>query len=461
MSEKKRDALTQVIIDRWPLIFGNVDPSWNTILSSNELKNHFYNALRASYAMFKTSGGTTALFDSLPLEQQIQHLSTSIDRYILPAVSNMMMPFILTSLSRLKVVIIGQDPYPDSSKARGLAFSTGNPSVDPISIPQSLDAIYKSLHKYGHISQMPDHGCLFNWAAQGVLMLNVTPLYISKECQKPLKEHWLPFTRGFIKLLASQGSSNIVWVLFGNEAQALHSMIISATQGPSALPTVTATLTPTVKVYTFRHPSPQANNMLAEDMKFSNVDHFGTINKMLAVASQPPINWSVTSDTEIYCDGSVLGVEDRRAGYAFVYGAGPHRGLIVYQAITSQEQQPDQLTSNRAEVMAIIKALESSLIKQTTGQLKVITDSTYACNMASSYVYSWDDNKAQSQKNYDLFVVLKSLIQRVNKAYVKYGGVLFYQMPRKSNSALVLADDYAKAAAQSPDTAQKYIYMNF
>ena len=188
--------------------------------------------------------------------------------------------FILTPLSNVKVVILGQDPYHCNEihhdkiipQAMGLSFSVPK----GMKIPSSLQNIYKNLLKYKHIEIKPNHGNLSFWAYQGCLMLN-TSLTVQHSYPNSHSKYWLPFTDKIIKYISNK-LNNIVFVLWGNPAlnklnlidQNKHKIIISS------------------------HPSGLSyNKKLKNYDSFENTDHFGEINKYLKEKNKKQIIWQV------------------------------------------------------------------------------------------------------------------------------------------------------------------------
>ncbi len=123
-----------------------------------------------------------------------------------------------TSFENTKVVILGQDPYHGEGQAHGLAFSVKK----DCNIPPSLKNIYIELKEDLKIS-IPEHGCLENWAKQGVLLLN-TVLTVEKSKAASHAnllgkgEGWETFTRQIIKILNNR-KSHLVFILWGAYAK--------------------------------------------------------------------------------------------------------------------------------------------------------------------------------------------------------------------------------------------------
>ena len=191
--------------------------------------------------------------------------------------------FNLTPLKKVKVVIIGQDPYHGSNtvkigdeeklvpQAMGLSFSV----PEGIAIPSSLDSIYKNLKKYGHIEERPTHGNLEKWAKQGCLMLNAT-LTVQAKCPNSHQKYWTPFTDEVIKYI-SKKRKNVIFVLWGKFALDKMSLIDTEKH----------------HVIISSHPSGYScNNKLRQYSAFVDQDHFGLINEYLKERKKKQIKWT-------------------------------------------------------------------------------------------------------------------------------------------------------------------------
>lgn len=132
---------------------------------------------------------------------------------IYPPQEDLFNAFKLTPYSEVRVVILGQDPYHGPNQAHGLCFSV-RPGVPA---PPSLKNIFQELHQDLGI-KIPNHGCLENWAKQGVLLLNSV---LSVEAGKPGSHAnigWQRFTDAVIEGL-NQHPKPIVFLLWGAYAQ--------------------------------------------------------------------------------------------------------------------------------------------------------------------------------------------------------------------------------------------------
>jgi len=132
---------------------------------------------------------------------------------VLPGRDDVFAALKLTELAAVKVVLLGQDPYPTPGHAHGLCFSV-RPTVKPI--PGSLRNIYKELAAdVGFVP--PGHGCLEAWAGQGVLLLNTVMTVRAGEAAAHQKRGWETFTDRVIDAVNAK-NERVVFVLWGRHA---------------------------------------------------------------------------------------------------------------------------------------------------------------------------------------------------------------------------------------------------
>ena len=118
-----------------------------------------------------------------------------------------------TPLAKVKVVIIGQDPYHGPGQAHGLCFSV----LPGVPVPPSLQNIFKELQRDLNI-EPPGHGCLQAWAEQGVLLLNTVLTVRAGQAHSHAAFGWETFTDCVIRRLAEQ-REGLVFILWGSHAQ--------------------------------------------------------------------------------------------------------------------------------------------------------------------------------------------------------------------------------------------------
>lgn len=171
-----------------------------------------------------------------------------------------------TPYDRVKVVILGQDPYHGPNQAHGLSFSV----MPGVKVPPSLKNIYKELHADVGCP-IPSHGYLKNWADQGVLLLNTVLTVRAGQANSHRGKGWEVFTDKVIKMLNDR-EEPVIFVLWGNPAQKKLAFIDQDKHG-----TILST-----------HPSP-----LSAHRGFLGSRPFSTINRMLENNGQSPINWCI------------------------------------------------------------------------------------------------------------------------------------------------------------------------
>jgi uracil-DNA glycosylase len=174
--------------------------------------------------------------------------------------------FRLTPLSKVKVVIIGQDPYHNENQAHGLCFS-----VKPgLAIPPSLVNIYKEL-KDDLGCYIPNMGCLEKWAKQGVLLLNTVLTVRAHEAYSHQGKGWERFTDAVLSKLNSLDRP-IVFILWGKPAQRKRSMLSNNKHLILEAP----------------HPSP-----LSAYRGFFGSKPFSKTNEFLLKNKLEPIDWQI------------------------------------------------------------------------------------------------------------------------------------------------------------------------
>src|ERR1044071_2271631 len=154
-------------------------------------------------------------FDKPYFENIVLHLKTerSQGKVIYPPGSLIFNAFNTTSFNKVKVVILGQDPYHGPHQAHGLCFSVQN-GVPP---PPSLVNIFKELHDDSGVP-IPGHGNLTHWAEQGVFLLNASLTVRAGEPMSHSKIGWATFTDTVIKKI-SEEKEHVVFMLWGKFAQ--------------------------------------------------------------------------------------------------------------------------------------------------------------------------------------------------------------------------------------------------
>jgi uracil-DNA glycosylase len=171
-----------------------------------------------------------------------------------------------TPFEKVKVVILGQDPYHGSGQAHGLCFSV----PQGIPKPPSLVNIFKELHSDLGIP-IPEHGNLEKWADQGVLLINATLTVRDSQAGSHQKHGWETFTNRVIEVV-SQEKSGVVFLLWGRFAQAKESLIDSGKH----------------LILKSAHPSP-----LSAYNGFFDCRHFSKANDYMENQGKTRIDWTL------------------------------------------------------------------------------------------------------------------------------------------------------------------------
>ncbi|MFA5831459.1 MAG: uracil-DNA glycosylase [Candidatus Paceibacterota bacterium] len=216
-----------------------IEPSWKKALSSEFDKSYF--AELADFVRNEYQGET-----------------------VYPPPKFVFRAFELCPFDKVKVVILGQDPYHGPKQANGLCFSV-NPKI---SIPPSLQNIYKEIQNDLAV-QPPSTGDLASWAEQGILLLNATLTVRANAPGSHQHRGWEEFTDAVIKTLSDK-KEHLVFLLWGKYAQEKGAHIDKEKH----------------LVLTAAHPSPfSAYN------GFFGCRHFSKTNEYLAMHGEKPIEW--------------------------------------------------------------------------------------------------------------------------------------------------------------------------
>ncbi len=186
---------------------------------------------------------------------------------VYPPADDIFNAFHFTPLSKVKVLLLGQDPYHNEHQAHGLSFSV---LPDQPEIPPSLQNIYKELQEDQGCT-IPDNGYLKKWADQGVLLLNTVLTVRAHQANSHQGKGWEKFTDAIIQAVNAQNRP-IVYFLWGRPAQ-------------SKIPMLT---NPRHLILTAPHPSP-----LSAYRGFFGCKHFSQANEFLMKNGEEPIDWQI------------------------------------------------------------------------------------------------------------------------------------------------------------------------
>lgn len=218
-----------------------IEQSWKNALSS-EFQKEYFGRLVSFLYQEKAEGKT-----------------------IFPPGSQIFRAFDLTPVDKVKVVILGQDPYHGVGQAHGLSFSV----PDGVPAPPSLKNIFKEIESDLGV-KMSGYPNLENWARQGVLLLNAVLTVRSGEAASHSKIGWQEFTDAVIKYI-SDNCEGVVFMLWGNFARTKSELIDHSRH----------------VVLEAAHPSPLARGA------FFGCRHFSRANEALTAYGRTPIDWTL------------------------------------------------------------------------------------------------------------------------------------------------------------------------
>lgn len=208
---------------------------------------------------------------AIPAETWWLRLEAFVDRAyqtqcIYPPRTDLFRALHTTPFTQVRVVILGQDPYPGEGQAHGLSFS-----VKPgVALPRSLQNIFKELES--DLEIRPAHtGCLESWARQGVLLLNTVLTVQAGASHSHRNQGWEQFTDQILIAL-DQRPDPIAFVLWGKPARQKKKLL----KAPQHL------------ILESAHPSP-----LSAHQGFFGSRPFSKLNAWLHQQNKPPIDWQI------------------------------------------------------------------------------------------------------------------------------------------------------------------------
>ena len=219
-----------------------IESSWYKILANDFNAPYFYN------------------LKQFLLEEKKRHT-------IYPPGNQIFSAFNLTPFDKVKIVIIGQDPYHGKGQAHGLCFSVAK----GINKPPSLVNIFKEIQSDLGF-EIPENGNLESWAQQGVLLLNATLTVRANQAGSHQNKGWETFTDAVISKLSAQ-KDHLIFMLWGNFAIAKATLIDQNKH----------------QILTAPHPSP-----FSVHRGFFGCRHFSRANDLLKEKGKSPVNWQIT-----------------------------------------------------------------------------------------------------------------------------------------------------------------------
>lgn len=217
-----------------------LEPEWNKVLSD------FFNK---------------PLFEELTNFVETEYLN----KRIFPKKENIFKAFWNTPFSKVKVVILGQDPYHGQGQAHGLAFSV----QDGVKVPPSLKNIYKEIEAEFGIKKDFTNGNLEGWTKQGVFLLNSVLTVVENTPASHQKKGWEGFTDYAIESLSKE-REGLVFMLWGNFAKSKASIIDESKH----------------LILTAPHPSP-----FSVHTGFFGCNHFRLCNEYLVKNGEKEVKW--------------------------------------------------------------------------------------------------------------------------------------------------------------------------
>jgi uracil-DNA glycosylase len=219
-----------------------IEDSWKAVLT-DEFNKPYFSELRQFLQKEKTAGKT-----------------------IYPAGSLIFNAFNSTLFDKVRVVILGQDPYHGAGQAHGLCFSVQH-GIKP---PPSIVNIYKEL-KSDVGFEIPSHGNLQKWTTQGVFLLNAILTVEANQPASHQKSGWQEFTNAVIEKLSKE-KTGLIFLLWGNFAQQKAVLIDESKHTILKAP----------------HPSP-----FSAHTGFFGCKHFSKTNEILKAKGEVEIDWQV------------------------------------------------------------------------------------------------------------------------------------------------------------------------
>ena len=356
-----------------------------------------------------------------------------------PSPDMIMNAFRLCDVDRVKVVILGQDPYIKPGEAHGLSFSIPR----GVRIPPSLRNIYKCLKHQELIAEEPTHGDLTGWANQGVLLLNCAlTTMIGKS--NAHADCWTEYTNALIHELSA--IPNIIFILLGTFAHTKRTQCAQA------------------HVFEWGHPSPLNRANQSDNPKnFKFCDVFTKTNDLLISRGEPLINWDPDGEPrepirlaanvlETYVVPVVAAVDENEPKippggkmlWVFTDGGSKGNGnrectatwgFYVTDGITCARWRgavepvdiPGEVfktSNNRGELTAILRVL--SFITTHRGEFVfpsvcVVSDSRYSINCLTVWAPNWfenpHDHRLSEKKNIDLIAEGVDLLNTLRKDF--------------------------------------------
>ena len=314
----------------------------------------------------------------------------------------------------VKVVIIGQDPYPTPGEAQGLCFSQSKGGK----IPKSLERIFGCLERAGLRSKRTTapSGDLRSWAVQGVLMLN-TALTTRIGARRAHAKLWKPFFTVFLtRLCEARTNKPLHFMLWGNDARKL------------------APIARGHMVHEWTHPSPMVDNRLPAERRFIACTHFEDVNAALAAGGCRPISWDNAANCTSFSDGSCSknGLRGARASYAAVVLSAHHGRVVMrgevypteYEFVDSSAVERGirpvnngkfvAPSNNRGELLGFIYAMLAPLVCRFNGNVEIVSDSKITVQTMLEWLPNRIAKNTEAEmKNFDLVMIAWNILTQL------------------------------------------------
>lgn len=419
--------------DKWyNVLVESMSPAWqNVMIGTKKRRDTLREVLNAVYQNMKETGK-----DLCPPQKYIFRFCE------------------FTPFEDIRVVIVGQDPYP-SEHACGLCFSS-----EEKTLPASFRHIAGALKKSKLIPSDHDQADLRSWAAQGILLINTAFSTLMSE----IKSHtttWKPYTELIIRGLARDLDrrptlATTVWLLWGKEAQKYKQSIEDEA------------VTGRTLILEWGHPSPGYPLNNTDDPKsFVNCDHFKRVREITQEDCETPLSWNTFSSTiECFTDGSAnpnQACPESKGGYAIRFVTGPIRGKTYAGRLGTNEYKGETLfpTNNRAEGTAILRAIEIALtLPDCWNTLHIKTDSEFMINCITKFLPKWEvAGTIDAMKNPDINHKLLASMKILHK---RKKGIIFTHIPAHTTAPDRSEKTYASWFWNNlVDVVSKHVRDNF
>lgn len=231
----------------------------------------YYNFENSWKKVFEKIETSTKLIEILEFVEN----ERSSGKKIYPARENIFKAFQLTPLEKIKIVILGQDPYHGDSQAEGLSFSVPKGKTIPPSLKNIFKELKEDLKNENNLLesgfQIPKSGHLGNWSTQGVFLLNSVLTVEEGKPASHAKKGWENFTDEIIKIISNK-NDHVIFMLWGNYAKSKASLIDNKKH----------------TILTAAHPSP-----FSAHSGFFGCGHFSKANLDLEKNNLEKIDWSL------------------------------------------------------------------------------------------------------------------------------------------------------------------------